>query len=156
ALERARWADNPERRSVLTTFVVVGGGPVGVEYAGALIDVLRAVVPEDFRDAGQRPKVVLLEAGPRIRPLFDERLAASDERAPQKLGVEVRPRTTLKAIDQDSVELADGSSIAAATVIWAAGVKASPLGATLGVPLTRQGRVPVTSTLRVRSLPNVF
>ena len=156
ALERARWAEDPQQRSVLSTFVIVGGGPVGVEYAGALIDLLRAVLPKDFRDAGHEAKVVLLEAGPRILPLFDEPLAASAARSLQKLGVDVRTGTALKAVDQDMVELADGSRIEAGTVIWAAGVKASPLGGTLGVPLTSQGRVPVTSTLRVKSLPNVF
>ncbi len=156
ALERARWAEDPRQRSVLSTFVIVGGGPVGVEYAGALIDLLRAVMPKDFRDAGHEAKVVLLEAGPRILPLFDEPLAASAARSLQKLGVDVRTGTALKAVDQDMVELADGSRIEAGTVIWAAGVKASPLGGTLGVPLTSQGRVPVTSTLRVKSLPNVF
>ena len=129
---------------------------MGVEYAGAVIDLLRALLPKDFRQAGHDAKVVLLEAGPRILPLFDEQLAASAARSLQKLGVDVRTGTALKAIDQDMVELADGSRIDAGTVIWAAGVKASPLGGTLGVPLTSQGRVPVTSTLRVESLPNVF
>lgn len=156
ALERARWAEDPHQRSVLSTFVIVGGGPVGVEYAGAVIDLLRAVLPKDFRDAGPAAKIVLLEAGSRILPLFDESLAASAARSLQKLGVDVRTATALKAIDRDMVELADGSRIEAGTVIWAAGVKASPLGGALGVPLTSQGRVPITSTLRVKSLPNVF
>ena len=156
ALERARSAEDPHQRSVLSTFVIVGGGPVGVEYAGALIDLLRAVLPKDFRDAGAAGNVVLLEAGSRILPLFDESLATSATRSLQKLGVDVRTGTALKAIDKDMVELADGSRIEAGTVIWAAGVKASPLGGALGVPLTSQGRVPVTSTLQVKSLPNVF
>jgi NADH:quinone reductase (non-electrogenic) len=156
ALERARWAEDPEQRRILSTFVVVGGGPVGVEYAGAVIDLLRAVLRKDFREAELEAKVVLLEAGPRILPLFDERLAASAAQSLQKLGVDVRTGTALKSIDQAVVELADGSRIEAGTVIWAAGVKASPLGGTLGVPLTSQGRVPVTPTLRVRSLQNVF
>jgi NADH:quinone reductase (non-electrogenic) len=156
ALERARSAEDQHQKSVLTAFVIVGGGPVGVEYAGAVIDLLRALLPKDFRDAEPAAKVVLLEAGSRILPLFDESLAASAARSLQRLGVDVRTGTALKAIDQDMVELADGSRIEAGTVIWAAGVKASPLGGTLGVPLTSQGRVPVTSTLRVKSLPNVF
>jgi NADH:ubiquinone reductase (H+-translocating) len=121
-----------------------------------VIDLLRALLPKDFRDAEPAAKVVLLEAGSRILPLFDESLAASAARSLQRLGVDVRTGTALKAIDQDMVELADGSRIEAGTVIWAAGVKASPLGGTLGVPLTSQGRVPVTSTLQVKSLPNVF
>jgi NADH dehydrogenase len=156
ALERARSAEDQHQKSVLTAFVIVGGGPVGVEYAGAVIDLLRALLPRDFRDAEPAAKVVLLEAGSRILPLFDESLAASAARSLQRLGVDVRTGTALKAIDQDMVELADGSRIEAGTVIWAAGVKASPLGGTLGVPLTSQGRVPVTSTLQVKSLPNVF
>ena len=156
ALERARCAEDPHHRSVLSTFVIVGGGPVGVEYAGAVIDLVRAVLPKDYRSARQEAKVVLLEAGPRILPLFDEPLAASAERSLQKMGVDVRTGTALKSIDENMVELADGSRIEAGTVIWAAGVKASPLGSSLGIPLTGQGRVPVTSTLRVKSLPNVF
>lgn len=156
ALERARWSKDPEQRRILSTFVVVGGGPVGVEYAGAVIELLRSVVDKDFRGAGLAAKVVLLEAGPRILPLFDEQLAASAMRSLQTLGVDVRTKTALKAIDQDVVELADGTRIEAGTVIWAAGVKASPLGATLGVPLTAQGRVPVTSSLQLKSFPNVF
>ena len=75
ALERARWAEDSEQRRILSTFVVVGGGPVGVEYAGAVIELLRAVLRKDFREADLEAKVVLLEAGPRILPLFDERLA---------------------------------------------------------------------------------
>ena len=156
ALERARWEDDPRQKRILSTFVVVGGGPVGVEYAGALIDFLRAVLPKDFRGTGLVPAVVLLEAGPRILPLFDEALAASAARKLEKLGVAVRTGTALKAIGQDMVELADGTTLEAGTVIWAAGVKASPLGAALGVELTGQGRVPVTSTMRVTSLTNVF
>jgi NADH dehydrogenase len=156
ALERALWAEDPKQRRILSTFVVVGGGPVGVEYAGAVVDLLRAVLHKDLRGADLEAKVVLLEAGPRILPLFDERLACSATRSLQKMGVDVRTGIALKAIDQAVVELADGHRIEAGTVIWAAGVKASPLGGTLGVPLTRQGRVPVTLTLRVRELENVF
>ena len=156
ALERARWADDPRQRLVLSTFVIVGGGPVGVEYAGAVIDLVLAALPKEYRSAGQKAKVVLLEAGPRILPLFDEPLASSAAQSLQNMGVDVRTGTALKSIDQNVVELADGSRIDAGTVIWAAGVKASPLGGTLGVQLTSQGRVPVTPTLRVKSLPNVF
>jgi NADH dehydrogenase len=156
ALERARWAKDSEQKRILGTFVVVGGGPVGVEYAGAVSEVVHAVLRKDFREAGLTAKVVLLEAGPRILPLFDEPLAASAARSLQTLGVDVRTRTAVKAIGQDVAELADGSRIEAGTVVWAAGVKASPLGGTLGVQLTSLGRVPVTPTLRMGSLPNVF
>src|SRR5262245_39075355 len=89
ALERARWADDPRQRKVLSTFVVAGGGPVGVEYAGAVVELLRAVLRKDFRDSGLDAKVVLLEAGPRILPMFDEGLAASAARSLQTLGVDV-------------------------------------------------------------------
>src|SRR6266566_2285144 len=154
--DSARRARHSQRRDGSPRARALGGRPVGVEYAGAVIELLRAVLRKDFREAELEAKVVLLEAGPRILPLFDERLAASAARSLQKLGVDVRTGTALKAIDQAVVELADGSRIEPGTVIWAAGVKASPLGGTLGVPLTSQARVPVTPSLRVRSLPNVF
>ena len=156
SLERARWEEDPRRRQMLSTFVIVGGGPVGVEFAGAIGEFLRAVLRKDFREPKLEARVILLEAGSRILPLFDERLAASATRSLEKMGVDVRTGTALKTIDQSLIDLADGSRIEAGTVIWAAGVQASRLGRSLGAPLVSQGRVPVTPTLQVSSLRNVF
>ena len=156
ALERASWEQDPGRRHVLRTFVIVGGGPVGVEYAGAVVELLRTTLRKDFKESPREAKVILLEAGPRILPLFDERLSVAARRSLEKMGVEVRTDSALKTVEQGVIDLEDGSRIEAGTVIWAAGVRASPLGRLLGVPLTRQGRVPVTPTLQVQSLPNVF
>jgi NADH dehydrogenase len=156
ALERARSEKDPRKAQTLITFVIVGGGPVGVEYAGAVTDLMRNVLRKNLREAERDASVVLLEAGPRILPMFDEQLSASAARSLRKLGVDVRTGTALKAIDGARVDLHGGGSLEAGTVIWAAGVKASPLGGALGVPLTKQGRVPVTSTLQVKSIPNVY
>jgi NADH:ubiquinone reductase (H+-translocating) len=150
-----RQAD-PSERERLLTFVVVGGGPTGVELAGALSDIARRALVQDFRSINPASaRVVLLEGGPRVLPSFPEHLSEAAERSLKKLGVEVRTGSMVTSIEQGTVVL--GSyRIAARTILWAAGVKASPLGQSLGVPLDRAGRVPVDANLTVPGHPEIF
>jgi NADH dehydrogenase len=156
AFERAeREPDEPRRRALLT-FVVVGGGPTGVELAGAIGEISRQVLVSDFRAIDPREaRILVLEAGPRILPAFAEDLARKAEGSLSTLGVEVRTRCPVTAVEEGVVE-AGGAKIAAATVLWAAGVRASPLAATLGVPLDSAGRVFVEPDLSIPGEPRIF
>jgi NADH:ubiquinone reductase (H+-translocating) len=150
-----RLADVTQRRATLT-FVVVGAGPTGVELAGALSEIGRLTVAKDFRTFDPRTlRVVLVEAADRVLPPYTPRLSASAKQQLERLGVEVRVGTSVTRIDHGGVWLGD-EHIAARTVLWAAGVAASPLGKALGVPVDRAGRVLVQPDLSVPSHPNVF
>ena len=150
-----REKDSRERRALLT-FVIVGAGPTGVELAGALADIARTVLVSDFREIDPREaRIVLVEAGPRVLPPFPETLSAKAEKALTRLGVEVRNGQAVTAVDSAGVDLGD-ERIDARTVLWAAGVAASPLGKTLGVPIDRAGRVIVEPDLSVPGHPEVF
>ncbi len=150
-----RETDEAARRRLLT-FVVVGGGPTGVELAGAIAEISRQVIVSDFRRIDPREaRIVLLEAGPRILPTFDEKLAAKAAEALKRRGVEVHTSSPAKAIGHDQIRL-DQSEIHAHTIIWAAGVAASPLAKTMGVELDRGGRVKVRSDLTIEGHPEVF
>jgi len=160
AYERAEREDDPERRRAWLTFAVVGGGATGVELAGALAEIGRHSLVRDFRriDSSQA-RIVLVEAAPRLLPPFVEMLAAKAKAQLERLGVEVRVATRVTAIDGDGVTLLAGGTetrLAAKTVLWAAGVAASPLAKTLGVPLDRAGRVPVEPTLLVVGTRDLF
>ena len=160
AFEHAEREDDPERRRAWLTFVVVGGGATGVELAGALAEIGRHSLIRDFRriDSSQS-RIVLVEAAPRLLPPFVEMLAAKAKAQLERLGAEVRVATRVTSIDGDGVTLlADGreTRLAAKTVLWAAGVAASPLAKSLGVPLDRAGRVPVEPTLLVPGTRDVF
>ena len=160
AYERAEREDDPERRRAWLTFVVVGGGATGVELAGALAEIGRHSLVRDFRriDSSQA-RIVLIEAAPRLLPPFVEMLAAKAKAQLERLGAEVRVATRVTSIDGDGVTLlADGQEtrLAAKTVLWAAGVAASPLAKTLGVPLDRAGRVPVEPSLLVVGTRDLF
>lgn len=156
AFERWRRETDPARRRALLTFAVVGGGPAGVEFAGAMAELLRAVLRRDFHEARPDARVVVLEAGERILPTFEPDLAEAARRSLERRAVTVRTRARVRALHHEAVELEDGAVVEAATVVWAAGVRASGLGALLGVELDRQGRVPVTPTLQVLGRPEVF
>lgn len=150
-----REGDETERRRDLT-FVVIGGGPTGVELAGAIAELATFVLARDFRSI--RPdstRVVLVEGSERVLAGFDPELSERAERSLHAMGVEVRTKTRVTNIDARGVE-AGGERIDASTVLWAAGVRASPIGATLGVPVDRLGRVIVEQDCSVPGHPEVF
>ncbi len=137
-------------------FVVVGGGPTGVELAGALAEIARRVLTHEFRCIDpQRTRIVLLEAGPRILPSFPEDLSRSAEAQLKRLGVEVLTSAMVTVIEPAAVRLGE-TRLPAAVVLWAAGVAASPLGKKLCVPLDRAGRVLVEPDLSIPGHPEVF
>jgi NADH dehydrogenase len=153
--EAERIADNDERKKFLT-FVVVGGGPTGVELAGAIGEMSRFTLARDFRSIdASSARVFLIEAGPRILSSFPEDLAARAVRDLENLGVQVRTSSMVTAIDADGVEIGT-ERLRAGTVLWAAGVTASPVGKTLGAQVDRQGRVIVEPDLSVKGYPNIF
>jgi NADH dehydrogenase len=152
AERRARLNHEPEP----ITFVVVGGGPTGVELAGALSEIAQRVLASDFRSIDPRStRVFLIEAGPRILPSFPEDLSASAARQLKKLGVEVMTGTAVTGIDEARVHFRN-ESLPASVVLWAAGVSASPLGRSLGTPTDRAGRVQVQPDLTLPGHPEVF
>ena len=156
AFEQAEAEDDPVAKRALLTFAIVGGGPTGVELAGTLVEIARHTLKREFRRIDPRDaRVLLLEAGPRVLATFPESLSEKARRQLHKLGVEVRTGVPVNAIDADGVLLGD-ERIGARTVLWAAGVAASPLARTLGVPLDRAGRVPVQADLTVSGMPDVF
>ena len=157
AFERAEMETERAEHDRLMTIVVVGGGPTGVELAGAFAELSQHVLKADFRhiDASQA-RVVLIEAGSRVLSHLSPELSASAREQLEAIGVEVRMGTMVKSISKGRVELADGDVIDAANIIWAAGVSASPLTRKLGVELDRAGRVKVTPDLSVPSHPEVF
>ncbi len=158
AFERAEREQDPERRRRMLTFVLVGGGPTGVELAGTLAEIARQTLRDEFHsvDTGEA-RVVLVEAGATILPAFPERLRRAARRSLDRLGVRVLEGTRVTDIDAGGVTLegAEGR-IDADTVLWAAGVAASPLLTTLGVALDRAGRVVVEPDLSVPGYPEVF
>lgn len=150
-----READGTERQALLT-FVVVGGGPTGVELAGALAEISRQTIARDFRvidPTGAR--VILLEGGARVLAAFPESLSRRAQAALERIGVEVRTRASVTRVTADAVWLGV-EQIRARTVLWAAGVAAAPLARTLGVELDRSGRVPVEPDLSIPGHPEVF
>jgi NADH dehydrogenase len=156
AFEQAEMAASPELRARLLTIVIVGGGPTGVEMAGAVAELARKALALDFREIDpKRTRVLLVEAGPRLLPTFPEELSRYTESALQRLGVEVRLGRAVTQCGPDGVRLGS-ESIDAGTILWAAGVSASPAAAWLGIPGDRAGRVPVASDLRAPALENVF
>jgi NADH dehydrogenase len=156
AFERAESADDAAERDGWLSFAIVGGGPTGVELAGTLAEIARHTLKREFRHIDPaRARVRLIEAGPRILASFPESLSAKAARQLQHLGVDVLTGAPVTDIDAQGLALR-GERIAARTVLWAAGVAASPLGAALGVPLDRAGRVRVAADLSVPGHPEVF
>jgi NADH dehydrogenase len=157
AFERAEREPSASARHELLTFVVVGGGPTGVEVAGALAEIRRFVLARDFRHIDPREaEVVLLEAGPRILPSYPDKLSARAKHELRELGVIVRESSTVTTVHDDAVEVEGGLRIPTTTVVWAAGNQASPLLASLGAPLTRQGRVQVEADCSIPGHPEVL
>ncbi len=156
AFEAAERQADATQRTATLTFVVVGGGPTGVELAGALSEIGRLTVAKDFRTFDpRRLRVVLVEGLDRVLPPYTPQLSAAAKRQLEALGVEVRTNSRVTKIDATGVWLGD-EHIDARTVLWAAGVAASPLAKALGVPLDRAGRVLVNPDLSVPGHPNVF
>jgi NADH dehydrogenase len=138
------------------TFVIVGGGATGVEIAGAIAELARKALKADFRRAHpERAKIILIEGGDRVLPSFPEKLSAACKRSLEKLGVEVRLNTFVGGIDDEGVDTEQGR-LPAKTVIWAAGVRASPVASWLGAEADKQGRVIVGPDLTVPGHPEVF
>jgi NADH:ubiquinone reductase (H+-translocating) len=162
AYEAAEREDEPALTRAWLTFVVVGGGPTGVEMAGAMAEVAHRTLHKDFRNIDPtHARVLLVEGQDRVLPGFDEALGPPAQRQLERLRVELKLGVRVTAIDPDGVTLApaaggDPERIAARTVIWAAGVAASPLARSLGVPLDRAGRVLVTPDLAIPGHDEVF
>ncbi|WID99004.1 NAD(P)/FAD-dependent oxidoreductase [Bosea vestrisii] len=156
AFEQAEAEIDAARRAALLTFVVIGAGPTGVELAGTIAELARATLPEDFRRIDTREtRVVLVEAGERILPGFAEDLSRYAHEALQRIGVEIRTGAPVTACDSAGVSIGP-EKLPAATVIWAAGVRASPAGTWLDAPMDRAGRVQVEAELTVPGRPDVF
>jgi NADH dehydrogenase len=157
AFERAELSTDPEgRRSCMTT-VIVGGGATGVEMAGAIAELAHRTLRGEFRQiTPEETRLVLIEAGPRILPTFPEHMSEIARRSLRSMGVEVRTGASVTDCNAQGVALSDGDHIDAATVIWAAGVAASPAGAWLDAARDRAGRVEVTANLSVKGFPEIF
>ena len=156
AFERAEVETGPAKRQALLTFVIVGGGPTGVEMAGAIAELARHSITRDFRSITPHcANVVLVEAGPRLLPSFPETLSAEAKRALEAKGVDVRVGTAVTDITSNTV-VTGNETLAAKTVIWAAGVRASAAGQWLGATVDRAGRVIVGNDFSVAGAPEIF
>jgi NADH dehydrogenase len=156
AFERAERETDPMRRRALLTFVIVGGGPTGVELAGAFAEISRHSLARDFRHFDpSSARVILIEAGPAVLATFPEPLREVARKDLQRLGVEVLTGKPVTSVAPGYVRVGD-ETIETTTVLWAAGVAASPLGATLGVPVDRAGRVFIEPDLTIPGHKNVF
>ncbi len=156
SFEEAEREPDPARRKALMTFVVVGGGPTGVEMAGAIAEIARFSLARDFRHIDTRDaRVILIEASSEVLAAFPDRLSRHALQDLERLGVDVRFGKPVTAIAPDAVTVGD-EIIPANTIIWAAGVQSSPLGRSLGVELDRAGRVLVNPDLTVPGHPEIF
>jgi NADH dehydrogenase len=156
AFEQAELIEDRQEQRRLLTFVVVGGGPTGVEMAGAIAEVAHHALPAEFRHIDPHAaRVILIEAGPRLLPTFPEDLAAYAHRALERMSVEVMTSARVTNCDERGVDLEE-SRIEAGTIVWAAGVVASPAGEWLGVEKDKAGRVTVGPDLAVPGHPEIF
>jgi NADH:ubiquinone reductase (H+-translocating) len=157
AFEQAELTDDADERSAWLNFVVIGGGPTGVELAGMLPTIAKNAIEPDFRRIATREaKVTLVEAGERILPTYPAELAEHARQDLVALGVDVRLGAPVTSLVPGAVHMGDSETIHARTVLWAAGNAASPIGATLGVPTDRMGRVLVQPDLSIPGHPEVF
>jgi len=156
AFERAEAEPDPALRAAWLNFAIVGGGPTGVELAGTLAEIARHTLKNEFRNINPSDaRVRLIEAGPRVLSSFPEDLSEKAKQQLQKLGVEVSTGVPVTDINASGYRLGE-EFIPARTVVWAAGVAASPLARSLDVPLDRAGRVPVQADLSVPGFPDIF
>ncbi|HTI14831.1 MAG TPA: NAD(P)/FAD-dependent oxidoreductase [Dictyobacter sp.] len=156
AFEQAEMETDPDLQSALMTFVLIGAGPTGVEMAGAIAELAHTALASDFRNIDPRSaRIILVEALPRILPMFDEGLAKTAHHALNHLGVEVRTGSPVTGVNESGVMIAD-NLLPAKTVIWTAGVAASPAGKWLEAEVDRAGRVKVTEELLLPGSSNIY
>jgi NADH dehydrogenase len=156
AFEKAEREPDAASRRDLLTFVIVGGGPTGVELAGAIAEISRHVLVSDFRAIDPREaRILLVEGGPRILSAYSEKSSLRAEQELSERGVEVRAGAPVTGVSAEGVQLG-AETLRARTIVWAAGVAASPLAKSLGVPLDRAGRVLVEPDLSIPGHPEVF
>ena len=156
AFERAEWEPDPAAQRAWQTFVIVGGGPTGVELAGMIPDIVRRALRPDFRHIDTaNTRVILLEGGPRLLPAFPENLSTRTRADLEDLGVEVRTNALVTNVTDSAVYIGE-ESIPTRTVMWAAGNAATPLTRFLATPLDSAGRVPVLADLSVPERPEIF
>ena len=157
AFERAEATDDPEERARLLTFAIIGGGPTGVELAGALSELARRTLPPEFRRSNPaQARILLLEAGPRILPSFPNRLSEIARRALTRRGIEVVTGTKVEDVREGAI-VAGGRRIdIGGAILWAAGVRSSPAGRWLDAPCDHSGRARVEPNLAAPGRPNVF
>ena len=156
AFERAERESDPERRRALLTFVIVGAGPTGVELAGAIIELAQVTLREDFRAIrSETARVLLVEAGERVLPAFREELSEYALRALRRLGVEVVLNQPVTAITADTVSFGE-QTVTAGTILWGAGVQASPAAKWLGAEADKAGRIKVLEDFSVPGSPEIF
>ena len=157
AFEQASTEPDPERRKAMLTFAVIGGGPTGVELSGALSELVHHVLVKDYPmlDVGE-VRIILIEAADRILASFPESLQKSARDKLESMKVEVRLNAPVDTVEDDIIRLKDGSTIAANTVVWAAGVRSAPIADTLNVELARGSRVKITPELHLPEHPEVF
>jgi NADH dehydrogenase len=156
AFERAERSDNESEREALSTIVIVGGGPTGVELAGTASEIVRKALPRDFRRVDTtKSRIVLLEGGPHLLPAMPHHLGERARRDLTSLGVEVRTGSIVTQVDADGVTIG-AERLRSKSVFWAAGNAASPLSRDLGAPVDRSGRVLVNPDLSVPGRPEVF
>lgn len=156
AFEKAERSQDPEEQKRLLTFVVVGGGPTGVELAGALGEITRFGMNQDFhRINPQSTRIILIEAGPRILPSMSEALSQEAKLQLEQLGVSIWTNSKVSNMNSDGIQIG-GEFIQSSTILWAAGVAASPINRTLGVELDRQGRVIVGMDCSIPGHDSIF
>ena len=156
AFERAEIETDPQARTALLTFAIIGAGPTGVELAGTIAELARDTLPRDFRHIDTRSaRVVLIEAGPRVLGGFDDGLAAYAQRSLEEIGVEVVLNRPVSDCTAEGVVFG-GERLAARTIIWAAGVTSSPAAEWVGAPADRAGRLQVAPDLTVPGHPEIF
>jgi NADH dehydrogenase len=155
--EQAEWESDHDRRGAMTTLVVIGGGPTGVETAGALYELYNHVLAREYKARDPlKSRVVLIEQEPHILGAFPARLQRSALKQLESLGVEVLLNSTIATISPDGAQLTDGRWIPTRTVVWAAGVRASPVGGMLPVQLAKRGAVRVEPTLEVSGYRRIY
>ncbi|GIU88545.1 MAG: pyridine nucleotide-disulfide oxidoreductase [Acidimicrobiia bacterium] len=156
-LERATATADARERERLLTFCIVGGGPTGVEFAGALAELVRLVLPHEYPEiAPSDVRIVLLEGADRLLSTFAPSLSAYARRELERRGVDVHTGTLVASAGHDRVRTRDGDEIATATMVWTAGVRPAPLAAAAGLPVGRSGRLRVDERLRVPGAPGVW